>query len=847
MTKRIQRKKKISKQSPLKMEEMEAQRASKREDYRRAMRALITGDRDVRHRLRELRAESREELVQRLQKLRISTRGEVPVLADRLVRFAYRLLGTVVEVPWYPDWDDNLDSADEEEMGPGLEASDLIEIEELSPPGANSSITSAVMGCATSFAVATSPNAPITTLASTLFHSGLVNMQARPIMSALTMPAQDSPGTTIILDQARQANIPTRFESQWPSIWLPAYGPDPRGVSGMNFPARERQELSIPAAPPATPNANQIRRPINPPAPFYDFMDHSQSLDTSGNVRERTEPPPVSMANEAVRIATTNVPTRITTSEAPATSRPADRVRNARTSATVEETVTSTCEEASSPSVRRVPKHKKKSQKSSKKQYFHGYSSVEETSESDEGAFCPVEDASEESPSGDSDSTEERQMRRATLKKGENRKSRGLSRRQLGNVRALQGWKITFAGKPKEDLEEYLEQLLDFQDTIGLSKDELWRAMPCSLRKEARSWYRGVRADVHSWDDFVRRFRHRYAKTLDRDEIWAELRAQTQGDGETITQYLARINIIIRRFKKKPSARRQLRVIYRNLRPVYRKYLREKTMYTLDDMDKYGRRLEKELEYDKRYVPPPPKDKCQIPQASFKSQKDSSRKAASRRKEESEDADTETESDSEYEEDTKRRRRRHKKKERQVAAVQETSPPSDRPKEETWAEIVKSRPANADAQEGNRKIGGRRAQANWSQRPTRGAGNTSVAVQEPQPSTSSASQPPRENRNAFVGVCFTCHTPGHRAAECPRRACYSCHQIGHNAAQCPNRKSFGRQQRGGVFCQVCNAQGVTFRTCRNCEHRRQQWENESAGGLHSPKSPAMNQGLSASQ
>ena len=56
---------------------------------------------------------------------------------------------------------------------------------------------------------------------------------------------------------------------------------------------------------------------------------------------------------------------------------------------------------------------------------------------------------------------------------------------------------------------------------------------------------------------------------------------------------------------------------YRNILPEYRKAMSDKLVETLEDLERYGRRWDRQKELDSCYAPPPPAEKMRVSGAAF--------------------------------------------------------------------------------------------------------------------------------------------------------------------------------------------------------------------------------------
>ena len=184
-------------------------------------------------------------------------------------------------------------------------------------------------------------------------------------------------------------------------------------------------------------------------------------------------------------------------------------------------------------------------------------------------------------------------------------------------VKHLKSWNLKFSGSTNEDAEEFLERLTECVESTDIPVIDILRALPCVILEHAARWYRTIKNDVYTWENFERAFRSRFLKRYDREDLLADLRQRTQGKGEKIAAYLTNFRYIITRFARPPPEHELARIAYRNLHPEYRKAMSDKIIETFSDIEYYGQLWEEQKELDSRYSPPPAADKMRVKGAAF--------------------------------------------------------------------------------------------------------------------------------------------------------------------------------------------------------------------------------------
>ncbi|KAJ8666500.1 hypothetical protein QAD02_008162 [Eretmocerus hayati] len=198
-------------------------------------------------------------------------------------------------------------------------------------------------------------------------------------------------------------------------------------------------------------------------------------------------------------------------------------------------------------------------------------------------------------------------------------------------MKTFTSWKISFDGEPKgrkDKTEEFLASVTECMEAIDLSDAEVLAAMWSILTDRGRTWYRTHRGGIATWRDFKQAFRDQYVGHVDHQDLMEELYRRTQGRNELIAPYLTCIRLIVGHFKHPPSEEVVFNIVIRNLRPVVRRYLETKDVRTLAEIQYYGKKFEKQLEWDARYIAPPSQDKSRIPRAAYQGSSSAPRKVA---------------------------------------------------------------------------------------------------------------------------------------------------------------------------------------------------------------------------
>ncbi|XP_066585575.1 uncharacterized protein [Prorops nasuta] len=149
--------------------------------------------------------------------------------------------------------------------------------------------------------------------------------------------------------------------------------------------------------------------------------------------------------------------------------------------------------------------------------------------------------------------------------------SRYSSRRGTRVIDAFRKWGIRFKNHDADDAEDFIENLEHCRNVSDLTFSEIRETLPVVLSGEAKAWFKVEGSSCSTWRDFREAFLSQFGDEEDNDAKWEKARQQTQREGESIKAYLVRIRSILKEIRPTPSVSVQLDLVYRNLRPNYRR------------------------------------------------------------------------------------------------------------------------------------------------------------------------------------------------------------------------------------------------------------------------------------
>lgn len=421
-------------------------------------------------------------------------------------------------------------------------------------------------------------------------------------------------------------------------------------------------------------------------------------------------------------------------------------------------------------------------------------------------------------------------------------------------VKMLRTWGLKFGGNNQEDPEEFLEKLEDCRITAGVNNHDMINALPCVLEGRVSRWFRTARKEITSWSEFKRMYRNQFVREYDREDLLDDLRKRTQGKGEKISVFLSSFKYIISRFSRPPSEEYQVDMAFRNLLPAYRKAISDRVIITLDDLERYGREWERQLDLDTKYKVPLSPDNMLVKAAAYIPTSGDKQKVAAVKEDlratvKASPVETEKVPTVSSKKGKKGLRTKPVTSDdcgefesvNGVMALKNGNPPT-RPSpavnQGQQQESQLNRVPTGNSRQNYSAPGGCATTANW----TGQQNNVAVSAQSwPVPvrlpstnaqsgwnlprgqPTAVPSAPARGQMGEFAGVCYVCNAVGHRASACPEVVCYQCRQSGHTTRRCPQRQRMKK-------CPRCKLENCTLSTCPNCAEGFRQFLGNVKGG-----------------
>lgn len=164
-------------------------------------------------------------------------------------------------------------------------------------------------------------------------------------------------------------------------------------------------------------------------------------------------------------------------------------------------------------------------------------------------------------------------------------------------------WNVKFDGL--SSVNDFLEGVEELRIACGFSKQQLIGVAVVLFKEVALNWFRANINPSHSWDELVILLRKAFLPGEYDEDIWADIRARTQGQGERVTTYMAVMQNLFNKLSEKPSEQARLRIIRRNLLPHIQSQMALHNYTSVADLTLACQLIEDSQIRVDRFKPPP--------------------------------------------------------------------------------------------------------------------------------------------------------------------------------------------------------------------------------------------------
>ena len=181
----------------------------------------------------------------------------------------------------------------------------------------------------------------------------------------------------------------------------------------------------------------------------------------------------------------------------------------------------------------------------------------------------------------------------------------------------IRRWNIKFSADGTKSIQKFLEDIDRRASLFSVTSEELLLALPDMLEGKAKIWYSAMYRLWNSWDQFKRDAISHYGAGKEyQQKLETEFMSRTQGEDEDVRTYMFSLLAIAEEFRPRISDDRKLDMLYRNIKPEIKKLLFSKEIKNIDTFITEAIRVE-ELLKSGNLPPPPPREACLFPEASY--------------------------------------------------------------------------------------------------------------------------------------------------------------------------------------------------------------------------------------
>lgn len=184
-------------------------------------------------------------------------------------------------------------------------------------------------------------------------------------------------------------------------------------------------------------------------------------------------------------------------------------------------------------------------------------------------------------------------------------------------MQVVRKWGLSFDNSSAISADEFLLRLEENCLAYQIDRDALLNCLPGLLGGLPLQWYRLNRSLWTTWNAFRRDFGTMYIAPDYQDRLEEEIRARTQGENESINDFVVSLCSLLSRLNPPPNEETQIKWIFRNLHPDYLTYVKRSEVYSIPSLLKRGQELELLRERQRTYRPPPAKEEAMIPELAY--------------------------------------------------------------------------------------------------------------------------------------------------------------------------------------------------------------------------------------
>jgi len=193
---------------------------------------------------------------------------------------------------------------------------------------------------------------------------------------------------------------------------------------------------------------------------------------------------------------------------------------------------------------------------------------------------------------------------------------------------ALRKWNLTFSGARGGDAEAFLIRVEEGRALFPVGDEDLFRCLPFFLSGTALYWFRNRRSEWQSWGEFVVAWRTRFGDPDFQFALRDEILRRTQGEHESVADYLTCMQALFDRLSPPWSMTEQLNYAHRNMLPRLQIAVRRDEFRDFASLELLASRIEVSQDAATRYRAPPAPERSLFPELAYRSPRKTARSSA---------------------------------------------------------------------------------------------------------------------------------------------------------------------------------------------------------------------------
>ncbi|XP_029163431.1 uncharacterized protein LOC114934886 [Nylanderia fulva] len=190
----------------------------------------------------------------------------------------------------------------------------------------------------------------------------------------------------------------------------------------------------------------------------------------------------------------------------------------------------------------------------------------------------------------------------------------------------MRRWNLKFSGARGCDAEAFLLRIEEGRALFTATDADVFKCIPFFLNGTALYWYRNERGRWRTWKEFETSWRARFGSPDFQFALREDIQRRTQGEYESIADFLTCIRAMFERLSPPWSLEEQLNQAHRNMLPRLQIVVQRRDFYDFASLESQATRVEQGYEAASRYRAPPPPEQMIFPDLAYRAPPKSSKK-----------------------------------------------------------------------------------------------------------------------------------------------------------------------------------------------------------------------------